>query len=256
MVLDGATSLGEQRVESYESDARWFVDAVSRHFLPIWDTGHSFLAALKRTLEGCMQEYEDLTDGKLGSGEIREYELPSASLAAITVDERGISAFRFGDCACYCKYSQGVRSMFGQSKLDSLDGVVVSALTEEIRRGSNLEQARRSIFGLLRRHRSMMNTPDGYGVLSLSNECLNYLESKTLEHEGLTGILLLTDGFSAIERYGNYDMESLFRECEQRGLDDMIREIRGVEREDELLVNFPRLKQHDDASALLLDVAE
>ena len=256
MVLDGATSLGEQQIESFESDALWFVDAMPRHFLPKWEAGSSFRSALHQALDCCMEEYEDLTHGKLRSGVLRKHELPSAGMAAIAVEKNTIWAFRLGDCACYCKYTQGGRSMFGKSALESLDSTAVSALVDEIRRGSTVETARHSISGLLRSHRSRMNGPDGYGVLSLSKECMSYLESKQVEREGLTGILLFTDGFGAIEQYRDYGIETLFRECKRRGLDDMIRETRELETDDEFLLTFPRLKQHDDSSALFLEVRD
>ena len=256
MVFDGATSLGDQRIDSHESDASWFVDAMSRHFLPIWAAGNSFPSSLEQALEGCMKEFEDLTHRKLGSGEVRKHELPSASMAAVAVENNGISAFRFGDCSCYCKSSHGACSIFDRSTLERLDSIAVNALVDELRRGSTVEQARHSIFGLLRSHRSRMNGPGGYGALSLSKECMSYLESRLLECEGLTGILLFTDGFGAIEQYGDYGVETLFRECEQRGLDDVIREIRERETDDESLLSFPRLKQHDDASALFLGVED
>ena len=68
-------------------------------------------------------------------------------------------------------------------------------------------------------------------------------------------VLLASDGFLAlVSDYKAYDVESLMEAVRDIGLDALGAELRAIEHNDPRGTQFPRFKQSDDATALLLAV--
>lgn len=248
IVLDGATGLGRQLIPSYSSDALWFVEMFSKHLIEIWQRGHDFLGAIGGSIDACISEYSKLTK----SEDWLDYQLPSAGMAAIVVEKGIIRAFRLGDCAAYFTDSLASLKLFGSSPIEDLDAYSIRAISDEIRKDRDLKKAREAILPILRKHRSLMNKPEGYGALSLTRDCLRYIESTIVPSKMGAKFLLATDGFSAIESYKNCTVVDFLKSCELLGLSGILEEIREIENHDETLSKHPRLKPHDDATALLI----
>ncbi|MET0071186.1 MAG: hypothetical protein ABW096_14210 [Candidatus Thiodiazotropha sp.] len=250
MVLDGATGLGEQRVSSYPSDAVWFVNAIATRLTETWLRENNFTRALTYAIDMCIEEYKNI------AGVLPElaYELPSAGMVAAVVEEGVVRVYRLGDCDAYCKSEGRAKKLFGHSRLEALDKLSIEAIALELRQGKSPSQARESVMPMLRKHRSLLNMPGGYGALSLVRDSVNHMEVAELsEAQGAT-ILLASDGFSAIEKYRNYTADDIFERCSKVGMSGIVNEIREVENDDADLLKFPRLKSHDDATALLAGI--
>jgi serine/threonine protein phosphatase PrpC len=251
-VLDGATGLGEQLVSSASSDAVWFVERIAQHLLSNVRMSIPFVEQLALALNAVIDEYRQFA----GNHDRPGYEQPSAGLAAVAIEKDGIYAYRFGDCVVYHSHTDVKERVFPKSPLESLDEQAIIALGRELRALKSPDQARQAIMPILRAHRERMNTPEGYGVLSPSKRCLSFLERKKIVGSSRSKIILTTDGFSAIEAYGGYVPEDIFRLLEAEGLDSMLNKIRQIEYSDPGLTSFPRLKPHDDATAAVLQVVD
>ena len=248
VVLDGATGLGGQAIDSFPSDAVWFVRTFSDRLVEHWEQERNFIAALSTAIDACVDEYARLTGGMQGS----LYEQPSAGMVAIAVEEGKISAYRLGDCTGYVSRGGLADQLFEQTPLEALDNRAIEGMVAELRQGKAFEEARRMILPMLQSHRALMNTPEGYGALSLSRDCLKYIESERISFVSGASVLLATDGFSAIQKYGRLDLGTLFKWCEIIGLAGVVGDIRKTENDDSELTRYPRLKRHDDATAVLL----
>lgn len=248
VVLDGATGLGARAIKSYPSDAVWFVKAFSSRLVVHWRGKRDFVAAVSRSIEDCTSEYAKLTAGAARP----PYELPSAGMVAIADESEGAYAYRLGDCTAYLKSGGNAHRIFERSPLADLDDRSTEALLMELRRGKSYRQARAAILPMLRAHRTLMNKPSGYGSLSLTPDCIHYLERHRVSCDEDTKLLLASDGFSVVERYFRYAASDIFDRCERLGINGVIEKIRALETEDEQMKTFPRLKPQDDATAVLL----
>jgi len=250
VVLDGATGLGKQLITTHPSDAVWFVEKISFYMKRFWHQECDFVRALSRAIKSCSEDYNLLTRGVSRP----DYELPSAGLAAIAIENGVINAYRLGDCAIYSNSDKLKSSIFEPSFLEELDTKSIKSLKGELSKGSNAKQAREAIMPMLRKHRSLMNKPNGYGSLSLTQSCIEYIDKKQLNISQGESILLASDGFSCIENYCNFDVRGIFNICESLGLEGVVGKIRKIENEDSKMESYPRLKIHDDSTALLLNV--
>jgi hypothetical protein len=110
----------------------------------------------------------------------------------------------------------------------------------------------------LRQHRERQNTPEsGVWTLGLVPEAADHLVSKRLDITGKTHAIVCSDGFSDLAvLYAAYDAASLVRTARDKGLRPMLDELRRFEREiDPEGLRYPRYKQSDDTTALLVELA-
>ena len=248
LLLDGATGLGASAIRSYPSDAVWFVKAFSKRLAEHWRKKPEFIPAVSQSIEDCMSEYATLTAGAARPA----YELPSAGMVAIAIENGGAHIYRLGDCTAYRKHGENAYQVFKRSPLADLDDRSTKALMAELQSGKSYPQARAAILPMLRAHRALMNKPSGYGSLSLTPSCIHYLERHPVFCDTEAKVLLASDGFSAIERYFRYRVSEIFDRCELLGINGVIERIRALETQDQDMKLFPRLKPHDDATAALL----
>jgi serine/threonine protein phosphatase PrpC len=110
---------------------------------------------------------------------------------------------------------------------------------------------------LIRHHRGLMNRPDGYWILDLSERWIEHVETTTPAAEAGDVLLLVTDGFwRLVDTYCQYSERSLFAAALGGGVRPLARELRAIEAADEECRRYPRLKARDDATALLVRIAE
>lgn len=248
VVLDGATGLGEQAVNSLTSDAVWFVEAFAGELKKHWHTTRNFPKSLDLSIQSCRLSYSKATAGAPRPA----YECPSAGMVAGVVEDDVLHFYRLGDCSIYCKDGPNAQSLFGWTPLMDMDARSILAFRRELQNGLEPRQARAAILPILREHRGKMNKPGGYGALSIDPDCLRFLDHVTLPIEGPVELLLASDGFCAAERYFSVGPGGLFERSMEMGLDRLIKEIRFIEGQDYGMSLFPRLKPSDDATAVLV----
>lgn len=254
VVLDGATGLGDKRHSGVASEARWFVEQIARQLLAEWKPSADFRAVLSKAMDRVRSQslihFADQLDRQ-------PFEQPSAGLAAVVETTSSLTAYRLGDCSIYVNSGDINESIFGKSPLEELDAQSIADLEKHIRAGLTPDKAREAILPKLRAHRQLMNAPDGYGVLALSDNCLHYLEEQQLNIPAESILLITSDGFSAaVDSYGLSSAGSFVSECNELGLESIANKIRQVEWQDRDLVRYPRLKVSDDATALLVRYVE
>lgn len=249
VVLDGATGLGEKLIDNYSSDACWFVNTVRDSLIESWNKEPDFIGAITEAVHFATSEFEQITS----KSNIPIYELPSAGMVAVALEGNEVNLYRSGDCSIYYSSDCGTKKIFKNSYLEELDDMSIKEMSKYLEEGKSLEDSREAIKDTLQSNRSMMNTPDGYSALSVDNNCIQYIDKVTLPAEKEAKLLLLTDGFSSIiDKYKVHTAQSLFSELEKISAKDVIKKIRHIENMDDQLCEYPRLKKHDDASAIYM----
>jgi len=250
VLLDGATGLGRHLIKKYSSDALWFVKNLEFFLLDSWSDSHDFQSSLTDALDLLTKEFLQITYGV----EVFDYEHPSAGMVALVVEEGVLNLYRIGDCSVYFSKDMISNNVFGRSDLEDFDYLSIKAMTRHLWGENKWPKARDSVLDLLRSNRSRMNKPGGYGALSISCDCLRYIEKKNISVDFNSKLLLSTDGFSSIvDRYKAFDISGLFQKINDDGLKSVVSIIREIEDADGSLQEYPRLKMHDDASAILIN---
>ncbi len=106
-------------------------------------------------------------------------------------------------------------------------------------------------------HRARYNRGEGGPwVFGPHAHCAGYARRGWAAAPAGTLVLLATDGFLALgSDYLRYDAHALVAAARERGLADLLAELRAIEADDPDGVLYPRFKTSDDATALLVEVA-
>lgn len=254
-VIDGATGLGDEVVmPGFGSDAAWLAERarlmLERQVAPDSD--------LEMLLAGFSRDARELFEAAAAAAP--RYAWPSASFAML---RKAVDSWEFaglGDCSLFLQHDDGTTSRH-------------SALAHA--RGQEQASARRHIaltggFGkvasfhgqpetlaALRRARQLQNTDEsGVWTLGLAPEAARYLVRQPLRVSAPATGLLCSDGFAdLVDSYGRYSAAALIDAASRHGVRALVEEIRDIERRvDPDGLTFPRFKQSDDATALLVEL--
>lgn len=251
VVMDGATGLSGPVVAA-DSDGHWFVNRIQFHAQSSDTGGLEVPEVVRQAIGRTCRDLENVE----GAAALPPYATPSASFVAIGVSQGILRAYRWGDCQIYRLRGTDLQRIFVPSPLEALDQRSIAALQAELGNGLTRDEARAKILPMLRKHRALMNMVGGYGVLTPHEACLAYLEVSDATFAAGDYVLLATDGFMAgAERYRVFDLPEAIETMKRQAASDLIARIRKVEAGDDQLAQHPRLKQYDDATAVLIEIA-
>jgi serine/threonine protein phosphatase PrpC len=248
-VIDGATGLGEQLMPG-RSDAHWLAQFAARR-----------LVAHARADEGHLRDWLRFAamDAEKSFGALRRrapkenYEIPFASLIALSLQEGALDAAWFGDCAALIRSDDGALKLIGET-FDRR----AAERERAARMGPKPASAgvREEFLPSLRASRNKVNTKRGEWLFAPNPECAAHAQASRVTVSAGALLLLATDGFLAlVADYARYSPASLLAAAESRGLAALAEELRTIEADDPEGSTFPRFKKSDDATALLLSVA-
>ncbi len=248
-VLDGATGLGDNRIHE-KSDAKWFVDQWNDYLLKhINNMEYSLKEIVKAGIIEIKHHYYQYVKEK-----IEPIDLPSSGIALIRWRDK-IEYFLLGDCSLLIKKEEEPIKKYKDHKLEVLDNQVISAIRALIRnKNLSLLEAREQVKDMLIKNRLLKNTSNGYWILGFDQKAVDYAITGQIIHENME-VLMMTDGFSAIEdKYAYIKENQLFDDAKEKGLKYLYNLIREIENKDPDGIQYPRLKQSDDASAVYIQL--
>lgn len=185
---------------------------------------------------------------------------PSASalITRMNHTKNELELVQVGDCKAYffnTSDHQPPSPVFAKSKIEQLDDIALDAQSAYIEMGFSANQARTLIDSLLKNHRGLMNSEQGYASLTLASSCTNFIEYKSilLNPDNTYRLLLATDGF--YKGFEDYEKNTLMSIMNQSiSLKEVLNRYRDIESKDHSLEAYPRFKRHDDASAVLIEI--
>jgi len=252
-VVDGASGLGDANITPGESDAHWLTSCILKHLLdslPINAVGR-----LEDVTRRVFREF----DGLNKPNQMDQYKYPSASLVGCVFSEGKFDAVRLGDCTLLLQSVSGeVVQGFSRSPLRNLDDAVVHEMVQRLESEQvKGPDAYRSVLSLLRANRNLINEEGGYAALTMGKNrsiAPDFFEIQV--NESIRG-LVCSDGFwHLVETFHLYTEQNIIEECERKGLNAMVTELRLAEYDDPDCRSFPRLKSSDDATAVLFRLSE
>lgn len=247
LVLDGATGLGPGLLRNEESDASWFVRIFAQQFRMAW----SRFGQAETALRVSMGEVNRLFRMKAGTSQIDLHRQPSAAMAMAVREGNTLVLLRLGDCSVHYRLYDGRLGTFPESPLVMMDNIAIAQFQAQRQAGLDVVKALESIHPTLVKHRCQMNQLGGYPALTVNDTNLIEPDITRLSTAEVDRLLLCSDGFSALfDDYRALDVEELL--SQRTLLSEGLTELRAIELADSELVAHPRLKRHDDASALLI----
>lgn len=249
-VIDGATGLNNKNLTGSISDAHWFVNEWTNYLKEnISDNGTSIKEIIFKGIDYISNKFYQITTSKY----FDKVDFPSASIVVIRINNNKIEYFLLGDCTLVVQNSDGKSLFIKQNLLDKLENKAKIEMAKLMfNKGMNFVEARQGINSLLVKHRLLKNTPDGYWILEFDKNAVENSLCGCLDFSEYKKALLMSDGFSAIfDNYNYVDGNNIISIVENQGLQQIYRVIRFIEEEDSDILNFPRFKKSDDASAVI-----
>ena len=253
-VIDGATGLGQRQfIEGYGSDAAWIAEFAAIRFEQRLDRSTDPKTVLRQVSEEARGTF------LASAGDQPRYAWPLCSLSALQVTDTGFRWFGLGDSCLYILHDDGSSDFVipipgayeweqhrAAQHIARVGGIGAAGVANDD--PETLED--------LRRGRALQNTPGGttwtYGIVPEAADHLAMVEVPV--RVGGATALLCSDGLAdLVALYKLYDPATLIQRAATAGLKSLVMELRHLEREvDPDGLKFPRYKQSDDTTAILL----
>jgi hypothetical protein len=243
-VLDGASSLSDERVTGTASDAAWLVRLVS-DFL---QTQADCSKPLREVARDAVNAVREAASGWRGVPEFP----PSAAIGLVRLRGNELEYFVLGDVTVAIA-QQGPSLVVSDHTVDRASADVIRIFRDKLERTGSFCDARAFVNPLLANHRAEhMNRSGGYWIVALDPDAVDYGYAGRVAAENVRRVLICTDGFARlVEPFGHYSWDRLLSLAPSE-LNDRMGELRRLERQDPQCVAFPRWSVSDDATALML----
>lgn len=236
-IIDGATDLAEPGLLGAQGGAAWIASAASAAF------GRLEQAGLRETCAAVFDELATAYANARRRPPVAPWEAPKAAFAAAQLVGAKLQVAWAADCPILLARGQKVR--WCTPPPDTADEAAAALAV-----GPNLKTP-----AALADRRAHRGQPD-HGALGVE-PAASSAATQFACFDVATGdrLLMMSDGFSCLfSDYAAYDAPGLMAAVEQRGLAALAQEIREIEAGDAACTRYPRFKQSDDATALLMRV--
>ncbi|WP_080843944.1 hypothetical protein [Cytobacillus gottheilii] len=265
-VIDGATGLGGLSGAIAANIIKESLEQKSD--LTLLERVKNGNAMLQQAVE---QQYENIS-----FEQIPKYKRSSCGISAIHIhrDATGNPAFleyvSAGDCMLFLQFSDDSIRQVTYDHIDRLDLAVISKIetkwrtlegTEPLetlspeRKKQKQTEFRQEEEELLRSNRNKLNTYEGYGIIDGDQKADQFLESGKIPLIAVKQILLISDGLKLHHHRDHPSQNTWIQSAEKAftdGLQQLEQDIIKTEAADFACIYYPRLKQHDDKSGILL----
>ncbi len=191
--------------------------------------------------------------------------LPNAQAALVLIKKKEgiVEIAQTGDAVCLIEFTDGRIELAFPPDITPPD-------LEALRTGQKIAQERQtglrealiddSVNKLLIEGRKLNNKKDGSGVGVLDGQARAalYIRTKQYRTTEIKRIILLTDGMflPPAEIGGEPDWKKMVEIIRARGLAGLYQEILALKNSDPELNKFPRVKKHDDATGIVIELSD
>lgn len=253
-VLDGATGLGRNLV-SPSSDAAWLAQAINEELARAC-SAHQDLAT-QEILRLALGRVEARYHAALAGQAVELFERPTAAGILLRAFPDQLELTSFGDCRAIFQGEDGLDG-FGGGLIEALDSASIAALKAVFvaKPQASLKEARAEIWPLLRAQRIEFNTEGGHWALAPDPAVAGRGSTRIVARRP-GPILLASDGFTRLwDVFGLLGAGDALAACAAGQGAELYARLRGAEIADPEARTFARIKQHDDATWLCIQVEQ
>jgi len=249
-VLDGASALTYKNYTPSGNDVNWMVNWWKKYLEDnLDDTGFTIKEIIKKGIDNFNREY-----GKFVNIEsLKDFEKLSAGIAVARKNQDYLETYVLGDVEITLETKNGDCTHITDDFIKNLDSEVISMISKNNGRNSEIvfKGFTQEEMDILIRNRSMMNKPEGYYILSHEKEAVDKGVYKKVKIEEVERCLLATDGITPLST--RYTKKTLMENLRNKGVKEVIKELRKIEESDIHKKTIGRLKTHDDATLVYMD---
>jgi len=240
-IIDGATGLADSPLLDAPSDAAWLTAAIDAAFR---DNANAPTAAALLKL-ACAAVAARFLAERIRAP-VARHEVPAASFLLVRADGDALEIAELGDCALIVADGAGHAS-YGGTEAGRAGEKANAAATM-----SGSFERTPAVLANLRASRDMANAPGGFPIFAPQTWDGEGARFHRHRRTGPADALFMTDGYAAATLdYGLYDTAGLV-DAARGGLAGPLGELRAIEVADADNRRFPRFKQSDDATAMLI----
>ncbi|WMS40987.1 protein phosphatase 2C domain-containing protein [Acuticoccus sp. MNP-M23] len=240
-IIDGATGLADAPLLDAPSDAAWLTAAIHLAFTEHADapTPDALLARANRAVAA------RFAAERIRAPEHR-YEIPAAAFLLVRDNGDHIEIAELGDCATIVADATGCARYGGTEEGRAREQTNAASIMH-----GSFERTP-AVLANLRASRNQANAPGGFPIFAPGTWDGKGARIHRHPLAPTADALLMTDGyFAAVVDYALFDPPGLMAAA-QDGLAGPLAQIRATETADADNTRFPRFKQSDDATALLV----
>lgn len=254
VIGDGATGLSDERfIAEADSDAQWIAKLAVEHLL-----GARADDPVRELVREINMHAHSVIFAEKAPDTVPKYAWPTSSFIMARLQVGQVEISSLGDCLAFVEMTDGYIQRFSALPFNR-GNESRDAHRDLMKRSSQSGEAIRSpeVVQSLRNKREKLNTLEsGIWTLGLVPQAADHVFTVAIPSTEIKSILLMSDGFSSIvDSYQKYDERTLLERARSTGLAQINAEIRRIERIiDPMAKQFPRYKQSDDSSAILLEL--
>ncbi len=253
-VIDGALPLNTVNNTGHYSDVVWMVSWWQQYLSAHMEyMDKSIVTILEEGVVAMNKAFEEYAD----INEVSKLDRASASIGVVRINGDRMECYVLGDTEVSIKTLDGNFETLIDDKIEAFDSQVMSMIYNNKQRASEIafNGYTKEELDVLRNNRLKMNSEDGYYILEHDEGAIKHGIYKEYALTDVYSTLIMSDGYSAIyNKYKKYDLGQLFDACEGEGLDSILYDIRKIEKEDSELKIYKRLRLHDDATAVYMNM--
>lgn len=252
-VIDGATSLFNQKYSDFHTDAEWLSNWWFEFLkVSLFDKEKDVLEIIKIGLEKCNADYLKLL------GENEDLDCPSSTLSIVRRRNGKLEIFAVADSPIILQGKTGLAIEIFDNRCDMLDDInkiIIKDYAEK--EGVSVMQARKLHPECITNGRQLKNKTHGYYVIDTSNpvEMLDNCIYNVIDENLIKKAVITSDGYSQIfDLFNYYSIEELANHLNSIEDAEKIYEILcGLQDKDADGNTYVRFKIRDDASVSVLD---
>lgn len=247
VVVDGASGLGDVHETDWPTDSAWFAHHAATHIAAELGSGKPVTGAVT----DAMGTVRSLAPTSFLDGTHPAQFLPAAASVAIRLSNETLQLHALGDVTAVVKHKHG---------FDVICDPVIPALAERLlerakeeaeEHDTTLREALPFVAEQRIADRELLNTVDGYPVLTLDGSGVDRGAVREWACADVTEILVMSDGFSALVETGLYqDYRQLLAAVNKFGLKPLADRLVTEYENDPDYEKHPRLKGIDDITAV------
>ncbi|WP_243368160.1 protein phosphatase 2C domain-containing protein [Microvirga solisilvae] len=252
-VIDTSIFPGTAPVVHPKSDATWLASFADERLSALAPQAEDGPALLRHVMEEARTAYRALAPQE------RHDDFVSWPLGAMTLIRRNgntLDAWTFGDTTAYLRQPDGSVLTLGDapSLRDAESAKAAELMQASGSRPNDILSEPVFLAWLGERRERQKKSGVPAALLSLNPEAVSRLRHESAPCGEGTMILLTSDGFSAlVDLYGAMDAKAMMEAASASGLEPLVRKAREIETKiDPDGKRYPRFKQSDDATAILL----
>jgi len=246
-VIDGATGLTDHTYTSASTDGQWFAQTFDELLRDRIDRNEALSNIVSDSIKDIREKYYSIA----GSDDIDKVTEPSGAIAIVRPHpETELEFFVLGDCSVVASHpNRTTTDILGKGPRE-YDKKAIKNLSELVHEGYSHKEAFEEIKPMLREHRRLKNTPDGYWGLGFSTEAVDHARTGKFKWGDVRFLSLFTDGFEQIIQVFDVfcDWSAALNYIETNGVERSLRVLRDIQRSDPNCRRYPRLKPSDDMS--------